>query len=183
MTCVNAWSPSQARVAAKAIDCVSGQVGADVLGHWRRTASLVVFYALSTHRQTDPAKLTIPIFARSLIYEMTSVQGFWLFRWFPETQRTEIVATIDRTVQLATGGALRFRRACRSRSKSSVMPCIRPSSRHGRKPPADCSTVAQSRRRTQGSTQGMRSRILPGIEPGGPLDGHGASPYVERANR
>ena len=46
---------------------------------------LIVFGALSTHRQTDPDKLTIPVFARSLIYETKTVRGFWLFRWFTET--------------------------------------------------------------------------------------------------
>src|SRR6478735_4483889 len=54
---------------AKAIDCVSGQVGADVSRALARHGELVVYGALSTHRQTDPDKLTIPIFARSLIYE------------------------------------------------------------------------------------------------------------------
>ena len=92
---------------AKAIDCVSGQVGADVSRALAPHGELVVFGALSTHRQTDPAKLTIPIFARSLIYETKSVRGFWLFRWFTETPKDRMAATIDRTVQLATGGALR----------------------------------------------------------------------------
>ncbi|MGA5537393.1 zinc-dependent alcohol dehydrogenase family protein [Mycolicibacterium nivoides] len=92
---------------AKAIDCVSGQVGADVSRALAPHGELVVFGALSTHRQTDPAKLTIPIFARSLIHETKSVRGFWLFRWFTETPKDRIAATIDRTVQLATGGALR----------------------------------------------------------------------------
>src|SRR4029079_10990710 len=54
---------------SKAIDCVSGQVGADVFRALAPQGELVVYGALSTHRQTDPDKLTIPIFARSLIYE------------------------------------------------------------------------------------------------------------------
>lgn len=92
---------------SKAIDCVSGQVGADVSRALAPHGELVVYGALSTHRQTDPAKLTIPIFARSLIYETKSVRGFWLFRWFTETPKDRMAATIDRTVQLAAGGALR----------------------------------------------------------------------------
>ena len=47
---------------SKAIDCVSGQVGADVSRALAPHGELVVYGALSTHRQTDPDKLTIPIF-------------------------------------------------------------------------------------------------------------------------
>lgn len=92
---------------SKAIDCVSGQVGADVSRALAPHGELVIYGALSTHRQTDPGKLTIPIFARSLIYETKSVRGFWLFRWLTETPRDRLVATIDRTVQLAGSGVLR----------------------------------------------------------------------------
>jgi len=91
----------------KAIDCVSGQVGADVSRALAPRGELVVYGALSTHRQTDPDKLTIPIFARSLIYETKTVRGFWLFRWFTETPKDRMAAAIDRTLQLADSGALR----------------------------------------------------------------------------
>ncbi|HEY2197211.1 MAG TPA: zinc-dependent alcohol dehydrogenase family protein, partial [Mycobacterium sp.] len=91
----------------KAIDCVSGQVGADVSRALAPGGELVVYGALSTHRQTDPDQLTIPIFARSLIYETKTVRGFWLFRWFTETPKDRMAATIDRTLQLADSGALR----------------------------------------------------------------------------
>jgi NADPH2:quinone reductase len=68
---------------------------------------LIVYGALSTHRQTDPDKLTIPIFARSLIYETKTVRGFWLFRWFAETPKDRMLATIDHTIRLADSGVLR----------------------------------------------------------------------------
>jgi NADPH:quinone reductase-like Zn-dependent oxidoreductase len=92
---------------SKAIDCVSGQVGADVSRALAPGGELVVFGALSTHRQTDPDKLTLPIFSRSLIYETKTVRGFWLFRWFTETPTDRMAATIDRTLQLADSGVLR----------------------------------------------------------------------------
>ena len=92
---------------SKAIDCVSGQVGADVSRALAPGGELVVFGALSTHRQTEPDKLTIPIFARSLIYETKTVRGFWLFRWFNQTPTDRMAATIDRTLQLVDSGALR----------------------------------------------------------------------------
>lgn len=92
---------------SKAIDCVSGQVGADVSRALAPGGELVVFGALSTHRQTDPDKLTPPIFSRSLIYETKAVRGFWLFRWFTKTPKDRMAATIDRTLQLADSGVLR----------------------------------------------------------------------------
>src|SRR6195952_5943700 len=92
---------------SKAIDCVSGQVGSDVSRALAPHGELVVYGALSTHRQTDPDKLTIPIFARSLIYETKTVRGFWLFRWFTYTPKDRMAATIDRTLQLADRGVLR----------------------------------------------------------------------------
>jgi len=92
---------------SKAIDCVSGQVGAEVSRALTPHGELIVYGALSTHRQTDPDKLTIPIFARSLIYETKTVRGFWLFRWFTETPKDRMAAAINRTIQLADSGALR----------------------------------------------------------------------------
>jgi NADPH:quinone reductase-like Zn-dependent oxidoreductase len=92
---------------SKAIDCVGGQVGADVSRALAPGGELVVYGALSTHRQTDPDKLIIPVFARSLIYERKTIRGFWLFRWFTEAPRDRVTAAIERTVQLAKCGALR----------------------------------------------------------------------------
>src|SRR5690349_2626248 len=92
---------------SKAIDCVSGQVGADVSRALAPHGELIIYGALSTHRQTDPDKLTVPIFARSLIYETKTVRGFWLFRWFTQTPKDRMIAAIDRTLQLAESGALR----------------------------------------------------------------------------
>jgi NADPH:quinone reductase-like Zn-dependent oxidoreductase len=66
----------------KAIDCVAGPVGAQVSQALTPGGEVVVYGALSTHRQTDPAALTIPLQARSVIYETKAVRGFWLNRWF-----------------------------------------------------------------------------------------------------
>jgi NADPH2:quinone reductase len=46
---------------------------------------MLVYGALATHGQTAPERLTIPLFARSMIYEAKTVRGFWLFRWFTTT--------------------------------------------------------------------------------------------------
>ncbi|MFD8717652.1 zinc-dependent alcohol dehydrogenase family protein [Streptomyces sp. NPDC059629] len=66
----------------KAVDCVAGPVGAQVSQALAPGGELVVYGALSTHRQSDPAALTIPLQARSVIYETKTVRGFWLNRWF-----------------------------------------------------------------------------------------------------
>jgi NADPH:quinone reductase-like Zn-dependent oxidoreductase len=92
---------------SKAIDCVSGQVGADVSRALVPHGELVVYGALSTHRQTDPDKLTIPVFARSLIYDTKTVRGFWLFRWFAETPEDRMAEVIAKTVGLVDSGVLR----------------------------------------------------------------------------
>ncbi|MGB8405789.1 MAG: zinc-dependent alcohol dehydrogenase family protein [Mycobacterium sp.] len=91
---------------SKAIDSVSGQLGADVSRALAPGGELVVYGALSTHRQIEADKLTIPVFARSLIYETKTVRGFWLFRWFNRTPQDRLIATIDRTSQLADSGVL-----------------------------------------------------------------------------
>ena len=44
----------------KAIDCVGGQLGADVSRALAPGAEMIVYGALSTHPETDPDRLTIP---------------------------------------------------------------------------------------------------------------------------
>ena len=65
----------------------------------------IVYGALSTHRHTDPDKLTIPLFARSVIYEAKVIRGFWLYRWFATTP---VVAALAMSVELVVGGAVRI---------------------------------------------------------------------------
>lgn len=90
----------------KAIDCVSGQVGADVSRALAPGGEMIVYGALATHRQTDADKLTIPLFVRSVIYETKTVRGFWLYRWFSTTPQDQIQAALKRTFDLVAGGTL-----------------------------------------------------------------------------
>jgi NADPH2:quinone reductase len=113
----------------KAIDCVSGQVGADVSRALAPHGDLVDYGALSTHRQTDPAKLTIPIFARSLIYETkTACRG--CSAGSPRPRR--IGCPQRSTGHFSSPTAARFAcpRASRSPSKSSAKPSIWPKLPH-----------------------------------------------------
>ena len=61
---------------------------------------------LSTHRQTDPSALTIPLFARSVIYDAKTLRGFWLFRWVVTTPREQVAVTLTETRKLVTDGVL-----------------------------------------------------------------------------
>src|SRR5918995_370946 len=89
-----------------ALDCVAGQLGADVLRALAPGGELLVYGALSTHRQTDPSTLTIPVFARSVIYDAKSVRGFWLFRWVVTTPPEVVTATVNEARGLVTTGVL-----------------------------------------------------------------------------
>ena len=68
---------------------------------------MIVYGALASHRQVDADKLTIPLFARSLIYETKTVRDFWLYRWFSTTPQDQIKAALKRTFDLVAGGTLR----------------------------------------------------------------------------
>jgi NADPH:quinone reductase-like Zn-dependent oxidoreductase len=92
----------------KALDCVAGQLGADVFRALAPGGELLVFGALSTHRQTDPSALTIPLFARSVIYDAKQVRGFWLFRWVVTTPPDVTTATLNEARNLVTKGILQI---------------------------------------------------------------------------
>ena len=92
----------------KAIDAVGGQIGADVSRSLSPFGTTLVYGALSTHRQTEPGKLTVPLFARSLIYESKTVRGFWLYRWFQTATPKQIRGALTNVFQLADSGVLRI---------------------------------------------------------------------------
>lgn len=77
----------------KATDCVAGDAGAQVA--LAPGGEVVVYGALSTHRQTAPAALTIPLQARSVIYETKTVRGFWLNRWFGATSPADALRALS----------------------------------------------------------------------------------------
>ena len=92
----------------KALDCVAGQLGADVFRALAPGGELLVYGALSTHRQTDPSALTIPLFARSVIYDAKQVRGFWMFRWVVTTPPDVTTATLTEARNLVTKGILQI---------------------------------------------------------------------------
>ncbi|MEU9456434.1 zinc-dependent alcohol dehydrogenase family protein [Streptomyces sp. NPDC048277] len=90
----------------KAVDCVAGPVGAQVSQSMAPGGELVVYGALSTHRQTDPAALTIPLQARSVIYGTKAVRGFWLNRWFGTAAPEDAQRALARVRGLVADGVL-----------------------------------------------------------------------------
>ena len=93
---------------SKAIDCVAGQLGADVSRSLAPGGKIIVYGALSTHRQTEAEKLTIPIFARSMIYEAKIAQGFFLPQWLATTPQEQIKAAIGEAFELVASGTLQI---------------------------------------------------------------------------
>jgi transposase InsO family protein len=66
--------------------------------------TMLVYGALSSHRQTDPAKFLMPLFAPRLIYSTATVRGWWLPRWVPSQPLAEVrAATSDLLTMLAKG--------------------------------------------------------------------------------
>jgi NADPH2:quinone reductase len=92
----------------KAIDCVAGQVGADVSRSLAPGGEMIVYGALSTHRQTEPEQLTIPLFAQSIIYGTKVVRGFWLHRWFSTAPQEQIGAALAKTFGLVADGTIQI---------------------------------------------------------------------------
>ena len=65
---------------------------------------MLVYGALSSHRQTDPAKFVMPLFAPRLIYSTATVRGWWLPRWVPSQPLAKVrAATSDLLTMLSTG--------------------------------------------------------------------------------
>jgi NADPH2:quinone reductase len=65
---------------------------------------MLVFGALSSHRQTDAAKFTMPLFAPRMIYSTATVRGWWLPRWVSSQPLAEVrAATSDLLIMLSNG--------------------------------------------------------------------------------
>jgi NADPH:quinone reductase-like Zn-dependent oxidoreductase len=89
-----------------AIDCVAGEIGAEIARNLAPGGTMLVYGALSSHRQTDPAKFLMPLFAPRLIYSTATVRGWWLPRWVPSQPLTEIRAATSELLAMLTKGAL-----------------------------------------------------------------------------
>jgi len=91
---------------ARAIDCVAGDLGAEIARNLAPAGTMLVYGALSSHRQTDPATFTMPLVAPRLIYATATVRGWWLPRWVSAQPLTAVRAATSALLTLLANGAL-----------------------------------------------------------------------------
>jgi NADPH2:quinone reductase len=97
----------------KAIDCVAGRVGATLARTLAPAGRLLVYGALSSHRETEPSAFEMPLFAPRLIYGAASVQGWFQPHWFDTRPLSECVQTVKTVLDRLASGALRLPPATR----------------------------------------------------------------------
>jgi len=94
--------------AMHAIDCVAGAVGAGVVRCLAPGGRMLVYGALSSHRQTDVTAFQMPLFAPQLIYKAATVQGWYLFHWLAVTPLDETRRMLEHALELLASGGLRL---------------------------------------------------------------------------
>ena len=97
----------------KAIDCVAGRTGAVVARGLAPGGRMLVYGALSSHRQTDPAAFELPLFAPALIYSAATVQGWFLFHWLASHPLSEGRSALRGVLERLASGVLRLPPALR----------------------------------------------------------------------
>ena len=90
----------------RAIDCVAGELGAEVARNLAPAGIMLVYGALSSHRQTDPAKFSLPLFAPRLIYSTATVRGWWLPHWVSSQPLAEVRRATSDLLTMLSNGAL-----------------------------------------------------------------------------
>ncbi|SAL03534.1 zinc-containing alcohol dehydrogenase superfamily protein [Caballeronia calidae] len=91
----------------KAIDCVAGRTGATLVRQLAPNGCLLVYGALSSHRQSDPAAFEMPIFAPALIYSSAEVRGWLIFSWLARQGVSEGSRTLCSLLDRMADGTLR----------------------------------------------------------------------------
>jgi NADPH:quinone reductase-like Zn-dependent oxidoreductase len=93
---------------AKAIDCVAGRVGAELARALAPGGRILVYGALSSHRQTERSAFEMPIFGPGLIYSAATVQGWFLFHWLAATSLSQCVSVLRNVLDRLASGAIRL---------------------------------------------------------------------------
>jgi NADPH2:quinone reductase len=123
---------SEGKVLSRAIDCVAGKTGATVARHLAPGGRMLVYGALSSHRQTDPSAFEMPVFAPRLIYSAATVQGWYLLHWLEVTPLAESRAIFAKVIDRLASGSLRLPPAKRYRRNTLRMPCATPMGHHAK---------------------------------------------------
>jgi NADPH:quinone reductase-like Zn-dependent oxidoreductase len=90
-----------------AIDCVAGRTGATLARQLAPNGCLLVYGALSSHRQNDPAAFEMPIFAPALIYSSAEVRGWLIFSWLARKGVSEGSQTLRSLLDRMAEGSLK----------------------------------------------------------------------------
>lgn len=91
----------------RAIDCVAGRTGAMLARQLAPNGCLLVYGALSSHRQTDPAAFEMPIFAPALVYSSAEVRGWLIFSWLARKGVNEGSQTLRSLLDRMADGTLK----------------------------------------------------------------------------
>jgi len=91
----------------KAIDCVAGRTGATLARQLAQNGSLLVYGALSSHRQTDAAAFEMPVFAPAMIYSSAEVRGWLIFTWLTRQGVAEGARILRNLLELIAEGRLK----------------------------------------------------------------------------
>src|SRR5262249_56718983 len=94
----------EGRALSRAIDCVAGRTGATVARHLAPGGRMLVYGALSSHRQTDPSAFEMPVFAPRLIYGATAVQGWYLLHSLRKTPLADCGAIFAKVLDRVASG-------------------------------------------------------------------------------
>lgn len=97
---------TQGKGVERAIDCVAGELAANIARSLAPNGKLLIYGALSSHRQTDPAMFTTPLFSPQLIYSMATVQGWWIWRWTSAQSSEALRAAMTEVLSLLERGTL-----------------------------------------------------------------------------
>jgi NADPH2:quinone reductase len=90
----------------KAIDCVAGRTGATLVRQLALNGCLLVYGALSSHRQTDAAAFEMPVFAPALVYSAAEVRGWFIFSWLARKGMMEGSQTLRSLLDRMADGTL-----------------------------------------------------------------------------
>lgn len=87
-----------------AIDSVAGTVGATIARHLAPGGQMLVYGALSSHRQTELSAFELPLFTPQLIYKSITVEGWYLFHWLAVTPIEQTRSLLEDVLnRMATG--------------------------------------------------------------------------------
>jgi NADPH2:quinone reductase len=81
-------------------------VGGEIVRNLAPTGTMVQFGALSSHRQTDPAKFLMPVLSPKLIYSMATVRGWWIPLWLESQPIDTVTRVMTNLLDMIAAGRL-----------------------------------------------------------------------------